>query len=252
MRAWGWMGGLALALACAGGEPDPVVMGESPSLLAAWSGGRLEESALRAQIEQELRVMEVRQKLERYELWSRALDAAIEAALLEEARREAGLATVDELVAREVERRLTDPPEDEVLLELERMEAQMPGRSREELRATLVPVLRENQREQARAAWLEELKAARGLQVFLPYPDLPRATLDVAPHNPALGPADAPVTLVQFVDFQCYYCRRAAPMLERLMRERPDDVRVVYKDFPLQGHPVARRAARHQIGRAHV
>jgi protein-disulfide isomerase len=61
--------------------------------------------------------------------------------------------------------------------------------------------------------------------------------------SPALGPADAPVTLVEFADFQCPACRQLHDGLKPLLARYPQ-VRLVFKDFPIsQIHPWARTAA---------
>jgi len=57
------------------------------------------------------------------------------------------------------------------------------------------------------------------------------------------GPPDAPVTIVLFDDFQCPYCARLLPTLEKVMQAYPNHVRVVFKHFPLSMHKFARQAA---------
>lgn len=57
------------------------------------------------------------------------------------------------------------------------------------------------------------------------------------------GPDDAPVTLVLFDDFQCPYCARLVPTLEKVIQAYPNQVRVVFKHFPLSMHKFARQAA---------
>jgi protein-disulfide isomerase len=61
--------------------------------------------------------------------------------------------------------------------------------------------------------------------------------------SPTQGPADAPVTIVVFSDFECGFCARMAQMLEELRVAYPEEVRIVYKCFPLRGHPFSLRAA---------
>jgi protein-disulfide isomerase len=56
------------------------------------------------------------------------------------------------------------------------------------------------------------------------------------------GSEKAPVTVVVFSDFQCAYCARLVPVLHRLKENNPDQVRIVFKNFPLDIHPQARLA----------
>ena len=57
------------------------------------------------------------------------------------------------------------------------------------------------------------------------------------------GPKNASVTLVEFSDLQCPYCAQLAPVLDSISRAYPNDVRLVFKNFPLSFHPQARSAA---------
>jgi protein-disulfide isomerase len=59
-----------------------------------------------------------------------------------------------------------------------------------------------------------------------------------------IGPLNAPVTIVEFSDFECPYCGRLFPVLTKVLVNHPNDVQLVYRNFPLQGlHPNARAAA---------
>jgi len=63
--------------------------------------------------------------------------------------------------------------------------------------------------------------------------------------DPALvrGPADAPVTIVEFSDYQCPSCKRAQPVLDQVLQEFKGKVRLVHKDFPVPSHKGALPAA---------
>jgi len=61
---------------------------------------------------------------------------------------------------------------------------------------------------------------------------------------PARGSQMAPVTIVEFSDFECPYCGRAHPIVQQLLREFEGRVRVVFKNYPLSAHPHAMPAAR--------
>jgi protein-disulfide isomerase len=60
---------------------------------------------------------------------------------------------------------------------------------------------------------------------------------------PFKGVADAPVTIVEFTDFQCPYCARITPVLNQALEKNQGKVKLVYKAFPLSTHPFARKAA---------
>jgi len=59
-------------------------------------------------------------------------------------------------------------------------------------------------------------------------------TLVNGPHTYATGPEDAKVTIVEFFDYNCGYCRVATPTLIEIARENPD-IRVVFKEYPIRG-----------------
>jgi len=70
----------------------------------------------------------------------------------------------------------------------------------------------------------------------------PAETAGYEPHS--RGAADAPVTVVEFGDYQCPYCGRLHPILARLLEEQAGTVRLVFRNFPLfQVHPYALTAA---------
>ncbi|MGH9821728.1 MAG: thioredoxin domain-containing protein [Blastocatellia bacterium] len=55
--------------------------------------------------------------------------------------------------------------------------------------------------------------------------------------GPSKGAANSPITVVEFADFQCPYCREERATLDQLMRAYPDKVRLVFKQLPLPSHP---------------
>jgi protein-disulfide isomerase len=63
--------------------------------------------------------------------------------------------------------------------------------------------------------------------------------------EPSKGPANAKITLVEFSDFQCPYCSQAAAKLDELLKRHPNDVRLVYRHYPIYLiHSQAKLAAR--------
>ena len=66
-------------------------------------------------------------------------------------------------------------------------------------------------------------------------------------NRPVLGPANAPVTVIAFSDFTCSYCQQAAEVLDRIIRARPQDVKVIFKHMPYGKDSPARLAAEYFV-----
>jgi len=61
--------------------------------------------------------------------------------------------------------------------------------------------------------------------------------------SPMMGPASARVTLVEFSDFQCPYCWKAVEKINAVLKAYPKDVKLIFKQFPLDSHPEAQISA---------
>ncbi len=73
--------------------------------------------------------------------------------------------------------------------------------------------------------------------------DVPERTCPRVSSQPARGASKPLVTIVEFSDFQCRYCKRVAPALDQVLAKRGGDVRLVWRNFPLSNHSRARAAA---------
>ncbi|MGB3328861.1 MAG: thioredoxin domain-containing protein [Thermomicrobiales bacterium] len=74
--------------------------------------------------------------------------------------------------------------------------------------------------------------------------DHPTLTIPVGPQDHRQGPESAPVTLVEYGDYECPYCGQAYPILKRLLQELGDSVQFVFRNFPIStSHPNAELAA---------
>ncbi|MEQ1575055.1 MAG: thioredoxin domain-containing protein [Vicinamibacterales bacterium] len=119
---------------------------------------------------------------------------------------------------------------------------QMQGRALQEMSPLIREFLENRNRTTARAGLIADLKkAGPAVRVML---DVPRQQIDLSPDDPSQGRADAPVTVVEFSDFQCPFCQRVVPTLKQVREKYGDRVRIVWKDFPLvQIHPQAFKSA---------
>jgi len=93
-----------------------------------------------------------------------------------------------------------------------------------------------------RRALLVQLRRNADIHVNLSQPELP--VLDVSPDDdPWTGTAQAPVTIIEFSDFECPYCKNSVPVLKALLAKYPGKLKLVYRDFPGPNHHQALPAA---------
>jgi protein-disulfide isomerase len=68
---------------------------------------------------------------------------------------------------------------------------------------------------------------------------------EIADNRAAVGPKDAPVTIVEYSDFQCPFCKRGHSTMDQVLKEYNGKVRLVFKDFPIDRiHPLAMPSAK--------
>jgi protein-disulfide isomerase len=149
--------------------------------------------------------------------------------------------TMEQWYEKDVLGMVAAPSEDEVKKFYEQNKAQMGGQSYDQVKDRIAAYLKQQKGREQLTKTVEDLKAKHGVQLTLAQPNLPR--IEVAATGPSRGPDKAPVTIVEFSDFQCPYCGREFPVVERLMKEYDGRVRLVFRHFPLDFHPYAKKAA---------
>jgi protein-disulfide isomerase len=144
--------------------------------------------------------------------------------------------TVDELLKREVDSKVPEPSEEQLQAVYEVVNSKEPFAT---IRGKILETLRTQRVQKARAAYVEQLREKANVVVLLAPPRADFAVGDAA----RLGPPTAPVQLVEFADFECPFCIKVQPELQKLKAEFGDQISLVYKDFPLPMHPHAEKAA---------
>jgi len=169
-----------------------------------------------------------------------ALEAIIADSLLAEAAKGSGM-SVDGYLEAEIAKRVKPVTDPEVSAFYTANASQMQGRPLEAMAPAITRYLTDQRRAQAREALIGELrKKGPAIRVSL---EAPRMSVAVAATDPSVGSASAPITLIEFSDYQCPYCGRVEPTLKRLRAAYGDKIRFVWKDFPLtQIHPQAFKA----------
>ena len=173
-----------------------------------------------------------------FQIRSRALDAVVQQRLVEAEAKKRGL-TADKLLEQEVDAKVSAPTAGEVeafyLAQRDRI-----NRPLAEIRPQVEQALRQAKIQQARQQFTESLREKIEVVVLLRQP---RTEVAFDPTR-VKGDAQAAVTIVEFSDFQCPFCKRVEPTLSELMAKYKGKVRLAYRDFPLREiHPQAQIAA---------
>lgn len=210
---------------------------EEPRVLATIDGVPVYLSEVEEDVGEELVRLDYRFQRQRHQLIESALERLVRERLLEEEAAMRGMST-GELIAATTSEAL-QISEQEVADWYERNRAALGGRSLEELYPLIEEFLQDQKRERAYDELVQRLKREKEVVYFFePF----RADLDNE-GAPALGPRDAPVTLVEFSDFECPYCRSFFPTLRELRANYGDRLRIVYRHYPLSNHPNAFKTA---------
>lgn len=219
----------------------------SPSPVVATVAG---VNITRAEIEAEAAAAIAELEEQKRRIVAETLDRIVEQRVLELEAKKQGL-SIQTLLDREVNARYVAPGDEEIAAFYEENRAGI-KRPKEEAADLIRQHLVRERRDEARVLYLEQLRKAHRVQNHLQQEreaaELRRApalrALVERPGAPAFGPADAPVTIVEFSDFQCSFCTRFNPAVRRLRKTYGDDVRLLFRHYPLtQIHPQAARAA---------
>jgi protein-disulfide isomerase len=192
-------------------------------------------------VKADLKQLEQQYQEQVYQTKRQGLESMIRRRLFEAKAKAEGI-TPDELVNREVVQKIPEPSDEEVRALYDRAKAG--GQELPPLDQVKPDISRfiKNQKAQGElAGYYEKLKKEQSVEVLLPAYLPPKVVVDAT--GPSKGPANAPITIVEFSDFECPFCVRAEPTVSDLLAAYPDKIRLVYRDFPLPNHSRAPKAA---------
>lgn len=160
------------------------------------------------------------------------------ARLQDEAARKLGIDRA-ELYRQNVTAKVGELPKEEVENLLKRYRSQLPP-DEAQAREQVVQYLQEQRTRSQEQSWRKEVLAGAGFRLLI---EPPRAAVAIDEKDPTRGPADAPVTVVEFSDFQCPFCSRVQGSLLKLRQTYGSRLRFVFKQLPLAMHEHASSAA---------
>jgi protein-disulfide isomerase len=209
-----------------------------PDVLAKIGDQPVTMADVRAQIGNDLDRLDFDYKRNRSRAIGAALEQILQNRVIDEEARKQGK-TIEELVMAEAGGSY-EPSEIEVSAWYNENQARTGGRPLDQLKSQIADLLRRKKREAAADKLQARLNKERQVAImFKPY------RLSFNNENaPTLGKPGAPVTVVEFSDFQCPFCRSFAPNLHLIEKQFGDKVQVVYRQYPIPSlHPFAAKAA---------
>jgi protein-disulfide isomerase len=193
----------------------------------------------RAELETHVRPKLIEIENERYEALREGLDEMIAEELMKQEAKARGT-TPEALEKEEIDAKVAEPTDDEIQKVYDENKAQLGGQTLEQSKPRIVAYLQQEKAEARRGVFLQELKGKHKTAVALRAPVVEVAA---AGRPEKGGGAKAPVTIIEFSDYQCPFCKRAEQSVDKVMEAYGNKVRVVFRDFPLPMHSDARPAA---------
>ena len=197
-----------------------------------------DQKVTRAELEAFIAPQLMKLRQERQDALENGLDTYLSNQVLKREAKARGI-TVEDLVKQEVVPKVEAVTDADVDTFYDENKARIQG-TKEQLADRIKQYLTQQRRQQAFNDYASALKTKYDVAVLLkPL----RVDVDSA-DSPARGPADAPVTVVEFGDFECPYCGNLEPTLEKVLKDYAGKVRLVFRQFPLNSiHPMAAKAA---------
>jgi protein-disulfide isomerase len=235
----------AAVLAAACQAPRPPGQGpqkQDPSVAVARIGGQtVTAGELDDLVKKDLAQLEQQYQEQRYQLRRQALESMLRKRAFEAKAKEKGV-TTEELIEKDVAGKIPNPSDEEIRALYDRAKAsgqQLPPI--DQVKPDIIRFIKSQKGQGVLAEYYEGLKKEMNVEVLLPPYEPPKVAVDVT--GPSKGPANAPITIVEFSDYECPFCAKAEPTVRDLLAAYPDKIRLVYRDFPLPMHPRAPKAA---------
>jgi protein-disulfide isomerase len=208
-----------------------------PTAVVATVAGRPITAGL---INERLKPVVYKLRLNTYLLEQPALDLTInDLLLLAEANR--SNVAPEEIVRKEISEKIHQPTDADIQKFYSENKPRIPG-DLSAARDQIASYLQEQERQRLDRALSDRLRKGANIRVLISEPAPPVQAISVD-DDPSRGEPTASVTIVEFTDFQCPSCAAMGPIIDQVLKSYGNKVRFVVRDFPLQQHKFARKAA---------
>jgi protein-disulfide isomerase len=233
---------LLVAAGCQAPRPPGQKSQQDPTApVARISGQTITASELDESAKKDLAQLDSQYQEQRYQLRRQALENLLRKRAFEAKAKQKNL-TTEELFNKEIMDKVPEPSDAEVKALYDTAKAggqQLPPL--DQVKGDIVKFIKSKKAQGAISDYWDALKKEMGIEVLLPAYEQPKVAVDAT--GPSKGPDAAPITIVEFSDFECPYCVRAEPTVKQLLEAYPGKIKLVYRDFPLPMHTHAPKAA---------
>jgi protein-disulfide isomerase len=174
-----------------------------------------------------------------YEIRKTALDELILQRLVQKEAAERGISE-QELMRLEVQEKVARPVASEIQEVYDANRGRVGGRTRAEVEPQIISSLIQQRTAERARAFSQALRDQAKVRIVL---DQPRTEVKIPPGTAVLGPADAPVTIVEYSDYLCPYCQTAEVVVAKVLARYQGKVKFIHRDF-LLGRPRSLAVAR--------
>ncbi|MDX2169717.1 MAG: DsbA family protein [Deltaproteobacteria bacterium] len=175
---------------------------------------------------------------QRYEVVKGKLDELVAFALFEQEATAKGV-TVEKLTEVEIVEKVKKPTDAEIQKVYDDNKDQLQGAPLETVKPQIVEYLSRKGMGERQNAYIAELKKKYPTKIALKAPTVDVAIADA----PVKGPANAPITIIEFSDYECPFCKKVEPTVQQVLKQYGDKIRFAYRNYPLPFHQSARPAA---------
>ena len=222
-------------------SPAPQLISDD-TIVASWKNGELNYGEGTEPVKGQLTQMEAEYLSNRYQLERNSIEQFVVDKILEAEALAQGKADIEDLMQIEVVAKAEKPSETEVQEFYTEFKDRLQNAPLEEVRPRIEGQISRQKQSERFQVYMTELKTQYGVDISLPAPNIPRLVVS-ADDDPFIGPEEAPITIIQFAEFQCPYCGKAGEAIDQVMEEYAGQVKMVYRDFPLGFHDRAIPAA---------
>ncbi len=197
------------------------------------------KSFTRSDIELRVKPKLIEVEAQKYEIMREGLDEAVAEELFR-LEAESRKISPEQLEKDEIEAKIPAPSDADIQKVYDDNKEELQGQALEQVKPQIVEYLKAEKGQGRRLAFIQELKTKYKAADKLKAPTVQVATAGRPERG---GGAKAPITIVEFSDYQCPFCKRGEDAVQKVVDTYGDKVRVVFRDYPLPFHDRARPAA---------